>query len=66
MFLHHYNPVVVGNYLDILLKNGLHDHVNPVLELFDLLFHENNSPLEGEDVVHELNLPTVVLQLHDV
>jgi hypothetical protein len=66
MFLHHYNPVVVDNYLDIPLKNVLHDLVNLVHELFVLLFLENNSLLEDEDVVHELNQPIVVLQLHDV
>ena len=65
-FLRHYNPAVVDNYLDIPLKNVLHDHVNLVLELFVLLFLENNSLLEDEDVVHELNQPIVVLQLHDV
>jgi hypothetical protein len=66
MFLHHYNLVVVDNYLDIQLKIVLHDHVILVHELFVLLFHENNFLLEDEDVVHEVLPLNVVLQLHDV
>jgi hypothetical protein len=66
MFLHHYNLVVVDNYLDIPLKSVLHDHVILVHELFVLPFHENNFQLEDEDVVLEVFLLNVVLQLHDV
>ncbi len=65
-FLKHYNLVVVDNYLDIQLKNVLYDHVILVHELYVLLFHENNYPLEDADVVHEVNLLNVVLQLPDV
>ncbi len=66
MFLHHYNLVVVDNYLYIQLKNVLHDHVILVHELFVLQLHENNFLLEDEDVVHEVLLLNVVLQFHDV
>ena len=66
MFLHHYSLVAVDNYLDIPLKHVTRGHVTPAHKHLVLLFHENNLPLEDEDVAHEVNLLNVLLHFHDV